>query len=73
MDDIFQIAQIQKRALARMDAGSKKYGKYDPSEDTRDLFQEMEDELLDAMNYLAMQVWKLRYLRDKTGSIPQPT
>lgn len=64
-DDVFQVAQILKRALARMDAGSKKYGVFDPSKDTRDLFREMEDELLDVMNYAAMQILKIRAIRNR--------
>ena len=65
MDDVFAVAQIQKRALARMEMGSRKYGAYDPEADTRDLLQEMEDELLDTMNYAAMQILKIRAMKGR--------
>ena len=50
---------ILDRCMARMEMGEKKYGKYDPSSDTRDLLKETSEELLDAINYLHMHSIKV--------------
>lgn len=63
--DVFMVFQVQKQALARMERGGSTYGEFIPGEDNRCLYDEMIDELLDFMNYAAMQVIKLRHLRDK--------
>ena len=63
--DVFQVFWIQRCALARMEEGAKKYGTFDAESDTRDLFQEMEDELLDLMNYAAMMAIQVRAMRAK--------
>jgi len=63
--DVFMVFQVQKRALARMEAGSRKYGSFSPSSDQRDLYSELEDELLDVMNYAAMQILKFRAMREQ--------
>jgi hypothetical protein len=41
------------------------YGNCDPATDPRDFWQETEEELLDAINYLCLQVLKLREMRKK--------
>lgn len=64
-DDVFQVAQIQKKALARMEQGSKTYGEFKPEEDERCLYDEAIAELLDCMNYCAMQIVKLQALRNR--------
>ena len=47
-----------------MKAGAKTYGEYNPATDTRDLLAEAQEELLDAINYLAMMYLKLENLRN---------
>ena len=61
--DTFAVFQIQKKALARLEAGAKAYGVFDPTTDTRDLGEDIEEELLDVMNYAAMLILKVRTLR----------
>ena len=61
--DVFEVLEVQKQALARMEMGSKAYGEFNPKTDERDLYDEMIDELLDFMNYASMQIIKLRHLK----------
>ena len=61
--DVFEVLEVQKQALARMEMGSKAYGEFNPKTDERDLYDEMIDELLDFMNYASMQIIKLRCLK----------
>lgn len=58
--DTTQIASILYAALDKYQAGAKKYGPYDPETDQRDMLQEAEEEILDAINYLAMLLVKIR-------------
>ena len=60
--DTTQIASILYAALDKYQAGAKKYGPYDPATDQRDMLQEAEDEILDAINYLAMLLVRVRRL-----------
>jgi len=56
---------IIQKANTRMTQGALKYGAFNPSQCKRNLFDEMEDELLDVINYACMQIEKLRQLKEK--------
>ena len=58
---------IFQEALTRYQAGADKYGDFDPWTDRRDLLAEVEEELLDAINYLAMFLIQTRTLRNGTS------
>ena len=58
-------SEILRLAKNKMISGSRKYGKWDPKTDTRDLYQEMIDELIDCINYNIMQVTKIDLMRKK--------
>jgi len=49
--------------------GQKKYGVFDPATDTRDLFHEIEEELLDTINYACYQVLKVRAMRERLNDV----
>jgi hypothetical protein len=51
--------QIISEANERMEMGQKKYGDYNPATDTRDLYKDMREELLDFINYAIMQIQKI--------------
>ena len=55
--------EIYSKCLERMDMGRKDYGVFNPLTDKRDLYLEMENELLDFINYAAMEIVRLRSLR----------
>lgn len=57
------ITAIFEEALEKYHQGAAKYGAFNPVTDTRDLLREAEVEILDAINYLAMFLMKLRALR----------
>ncbi len=59
------IACIIREALRRHREGEEKYGILDPATDTRDLFHEIEEELLDTINYAVYQILKIRTLRER--------
>lgn len=56
-------SEIFQKCLDREKEGLKSYGEFDPEADNRDLFMEMEDELIDLMNYARFQIKKIRALR----------
>ncbi len=58
---------IFRAALEKYLAGEQKYGPYRPLTDDRDMITEAEEEILDAINYLAMLLVKLRAIRNITG------
>jgi len=58
---------IFRAALQKYRAGERKYGAYHPLTDDRDMITEAEEEILDAINYLAMMLMKLRAIRVKSG------
>ena len=58
-----RIEGILNEALRKYQRGETKYGVYDPETEARDLLGETEEEILDAINYLAMFLLKLRALR----------
>lgn len=57
---------IFKAALEKYRLGEQKYGPYHPLTDSRDMITEAEEEILDAINYLAMLLVKLRAIRNRT-------
>ncbi len=57
------IGSVFAKALEKYNEGALKYGNFEPSTDTRDLIAEAEDEILDAINYLAMFLVKLEELK----------
>jgi len=65
MTDTEQVKAVMKDALKRMEEGRKKYGEYDPATDKRALLVEMEEEMLDFVNYACLEVVRLRFLRKK--------
>ena len=52
--DWAKLIQVFSKATDRMRAGSKKYGEYKPLEDDRDMFEELKEELQDAIVYIGM-------------------
>lgn len=64
------IEAIFQDALQKYQKGVLKYGDYDPATDHRDMLTETETEILDAINYLAMFLMKIRAMR-KGESRPQ--
>jgi hypothetical protein len=59
------IALVFAEALGKFQQGEAKYGAFDPTTDRRDFIREAEAEILDAINYLAMFLVKLRTMREK--------
>lgn len=57
------ITLIFSEALGKYRKGAAKYGTFNPVTDTRDLLNEAEAEILDAINYLAMFLMKIRAIR----------
>ena len=53
------------KAIGRMQEGAWDYGSFNPATDKRDLLQEAQEELLDAINYLGMQYLKLEELKKR--------
>ncbi len=58
-----QIEGVIKEALSRYTGARSKYGPLDLDTDARDFISEMEQELLDAINYLCFEVLRLRRLK----------
>lgn len=57
------LADIFQEAFERYDSGKEKYGTFNPITDQRDFRREIRQELIDAINYLAMFILKI----DKIG------
>tara|TARA_Y100001951_G_C11282623_1_gene266431 strand:- start:479 stop:676 length:198 start_codon:yes stop_codon:yes gene_type:complete len=57
MDDIFE--QCKKR----QQEGLVQYGEFDPENDNRCMYTEMEEELLDVINYAYFEILKIRQLK----------
>jgi len=55
-----ELTAIFNQALEKYEAGALKYGAFNPATDRRDFISETEAEILDAINYLAMFLLKLR-------------
>jgi len=64
-DDVEEVQSVFMEAALRMRAGRLQYGEFNPERDTRDLFIQAEEELLDTINYLAMQILKIRATRKR--------
>ena len=60
-------AEILAEAERRMERGRHKYGEFDPATDPRDMLRELEEELLDAINYCTFMVQKIRQITDVQG------
>lgn len=60
-----ELKGIFNQALEKYEAGAVKYGEFKPLEDRRDMLEETEAEILDAMNYLAMFLVKIRAVHAK--------
>ncbi len=60
--DVLALEDVYVECLKKMEAGSMKYGEYDPDTDTRDLVEEAIEELHDAVNYIGMMILKLKRL-----------
>lgn len=56
------IDTFSDRMIERFEEGERKYGEY--SFNGKDMFKEMEEELLDVANYALMQYIKLQGLKD---------
>ena len=57
---------IFDKCIKKMDEGIKEYGEYTPSSDNRCMYDESIDELLDAINYLAMQIKKIELMKERS-------
>jgi hypothetical protein len=57
------LREIFNTVIEKFQKGAIKYGDYDPLNDSRDMLAETEAEILDAINYLAMGLIKLRTMR----------
>ena len=55
-----ELEDIFAAALAKYREGAGKYGRYEPLTDRRDMIREAEAEILDAINYLAMLLMKIK-------------
>ncbi len=58
-----KLAKVFDRCQSKYSYGAEKYGDFKPQSDTRDLIAEAEDEILDAINYLAMFLVKLEEMK----------
>jgi len=55
-----ELQAIFNEATGKYKTDAKKYGRFDPATDGRDLRIEAEQKILDAVNYLAMLIIKIR-------------
>lgn len=60
-----EFKQIEKDCNKKMKAGQAEHGEYNPETDDRDFFDEMIEELMDAVNYSKMQIIRIKYLKQK--------
>lgn len=56
------IQKVINKALKRSTIGRRLFGAYKPKVDTRNMYEEAEQELLDCINYCVFQIIKLRSL-----------
>jgi len=61
-----RIEEILSAALVKYRQGESKHGAFDPATDQRDFLAEAEAEILDAINYLAMFILKVRAMQGCT-------
>ena len=62
--DIVSLSHIFNDAISKYREGYAKYGAFNPHCDSRDLLTETINELLDSINYLAMQILKLKTMKE---------
>lgn len=67
LPDWARLIKVFSQAVDRMKAGSADYGEYDPRTDTRDMYHEAQEEILDAIVYLGMEYMRLDDLRHRWG------
>ncbi len=65
MDIKSELYGVFAKAMVKYDEGEKEHGVFDPDTDPRNMIDEAIEELLDGMNYMAMQVIRLQ--RKKEG------
>lgn len=58
-----QIADLFASAMQKYRNGQQKHGDFNPMQDKRNLLNEAEEEILDAINYLAMFAVQQRWHR----------
>lgn len=61
------LAGVFEAALKKFEQGALKYGNFNPASDARDFLQETEAEVLDAINYLAMFLLRMRAMQRKAA------
>ena len=61
------LSEVFEAASQKFLKGAVKYGTFDPASDTRNLLNEAEAEILDAINYLAMYLLKVRAMQRKAA------
>ena len=57
-----KLEDIFKEALIKFQKGVEEHGEFDPLSEKRKLLAEVDEEILDAINYLAMWLIQHRYL-----------
>ena len=72
MNDWEQVLGVCSKAARRMLGGKEVYGEFNPATDKRDLLLEAQEELLDAINYLAMHYLKLESLKNPKKPKKEP-
>ena len=72
MSDWDKVRKVFGLALRRMQKGFEVYGEFDATLDTRCLLLEAQEELLDAINYLAMHYLKLESLKNPKKPKKEP-
>jgi hypothetical protein len=66
-EDVRALADVFAEALGKYREGAKKYGRFDPATDPRNLLAEAEAELLDCINYLGMFLLQVRAMKRGGG------
>lgn len=67
--DIIKDESIKKQCKEKMALGQKKYGRFDPLNETRNLHDEIIEEYIDAINYSLMMIEQMKALRAKAVQI----
>ncbi len=63
--------KIYQECLDKYDASIGKKGEFNPLTDTRDLMQEAQEKLTDAINYLGMALIKIEAVRENAKEDPE--
>ena len=61
--------QIFRQCIEREESGLDEYGEFDPVGDSRNMYQEMIEELYDVINYARFQIKKLRRIDENTNRL----